>query len=311
MRVDQMIVRVSLLSLLALPWGAAAGPRRQVARVSFGTSCIDGNNNAACGDAADTPLVDALDRNGLYLDAEHGAHSGLVLEGTVSLPEFVFVAVTRDIHVSGSLEINAGDIGATFETLRGNVAIAPKTTIIARNSLNFFTETSSSTMTLGRQMTVTLSGINVEIGFGGSGTLHVETGQSFKVSGSGSANVRLKGDSGVQIDPGQTFSGTNRGGLYVSAGSDLIVTNLKCRTGYIIFQVYGSAAHPGPRNIVVRDSSLNQSYRHGNLKMLSESPSLGSVLIDHTTIVSAGNGGGIINPLATCVAASAPSWVCQ
>ena len=305
------VTRLLVLALIGLSASAQAGPRRKSTRVSYGTSCIDGNNNGACGDAADVPLSAAIDANGLYLDGEHGSHSGLVLQGNVSLPEFVFVNVARDINVSGRLEVNAGDLGATFQSLRGNVQIAPATQIVARNSLSFFTATPSSTMTLGRGTTSTLSGVNVELGFGASGTLHVETGQTFRVSGSGSANVRLKGDSGVQIDPGQTFSGTNRGGLYITAGGDLTLTNLTCATGYVILRAYGSAAHPGSRNIVIRNSTLHETYRHGNLKILAETPSLGTVLLDHSTIITENLGGNVINPPATCVASVAPSWACR
>ena len=302
---------ILVLSLITVSAPVQAGPRRKSTRVSYGTSCIDGNNNAACGDAADVPLGDAIDANGLYLDGEHGSHSGLVLQGDVSLPGFIFVNVTRDITVSGRLEVNAGDLGAIFQSLRGNVTIAPATQIVARNSLSFYSVTSSSTMTLGRGTNTTLSGINVELGFGASGTLHVETGQTFKVSGSGSANVRLKGDTGVQIDPGQTFTGTNRGGLYITAGSDLTLTNLTCKTGYVIVRAYGSPAHPGARNIVIRNSTLLQSYRHGNLKIIAESPTLGTVLLDHTTIITEAAGGNVINPPATCMGSVTPAWACQ
>jgi hypothetical protein len=310
-QVHHLAFGLCLFSLVATVTSVHAGPRRQTTPVSYGASCIDGNNNAICGEASDTPLAQAIDANGLYFDTDHGSHSGLVLQGSVSLPGFTYIQVTRNITISGSLEVNKGDIGAYIQTVRGNISIAPRTLIVARNSLGISSSATTSSITMGSQTSVTLSGINAEIGIGSAGTLHVESGQVFKVSGSGSANVRLKGENGLQIDPGQTFSGTNRSGFYLTAGSDLNVTDLTCRTGYIIFRASGSAAHPGPRDIVIRNSKLTQTYRHGNLKIFSESPALGRIRLDHSTVVTVNPGGGIINPPATCVATTAPVWACQ
>ena len=223
--------------------------------MSYGASCIDANNNGLCGDAGDVPLGQAIDANGLYLDAEHGSHSGLVLQGAVSLPVFLYVQVTRDIHVSGTLEVSTDSLGPNFQTLRGNITVSPRTTIIARTSLTFGTTSSSATIDIGEHTTITASGNNVDVAFGSNGTLHVGTGQSYKTSGGGYANIHLKGANGVQIDPGQSFIGTGRGGYYISSGGDLDLTEVTCKAGYMIISAYGSPAHPGGRSIATIDGS--------------------------------------------------------
>lgn len=293
---------------------AGAGPRRDGGSKgvpNYGTSCIDGNANGVCTDASDIPLGRAIDANGLYIDSDHGSRAGLVLQGGVTLPNFIHVQVTRDIIVTGSVDTLGTDLGASFLTLRGNVMIAPRTTLTARTPLEFGTVATSSKTDVGAGCSLTVSGNNTDLTISSNGVLHVGTGQKIQISGAGYANIRFNGFNGTVVDPGQTITGSNRGGLYISSGGDLTLQDVNFRGGYFIVRAYPSLLNPGPRRLVIRDSHITQSYRHGNLKVLADVPPMGSVVIDHTSIVTANTSGGIVNPPALCISSTAPIWACN
>lgn len=297
------------LALVAAP--AAAGPSRGTPGSSYGTSCIDANNNGACGDAGDLPLGQAVDAGGMYLDSQHGSHSGLVLQGDVSLPAFLYVQVTNDIVVSGSVTESGDEVGATLQTVRGNITIAPHSSITATNSLTFETVGARSTFDIGPGTSARVSGDSVDLQFKASGSLHVGANQTYTVSGGGYANLWLDGANGLQVDPGQKFTASNHGGIIMNAGSDLTLANVSWKAGYISIDAFGSDAHPGARHVVITDSTLGQTYRNGAFQIYADTPALGSVLVDHSKIVARNPYGGIVNPLATCIASTAPAWVCQ
>jgi hypothetical protein len=293
----------------------AAGASTRTPPVSYGTSCVDGNNNGACGDAADTPLAQAIDANAMYLDGRHGGHSGLVLQGGVHLPPFVYLQVTKNIVISGSVSEAGDDIGGTIETLHGDIAVAPATTFTLTTSLEMNAYDPASTLDVGAGTKAKVSGDSVDFTYHAYGALHVAANQDYTISGGGYTNVNFYGLQGLTVDPGQSFKGPNHGAYVMNGGSDLTLDHVVWKAGYVLINVFGSDTHPGARNLVIRDSTLNQIYKNGNMKVYADTDrdngALGTIIVDHSTLTAKDFDGGIFNPLATCVASTAPSWACK
>jgi hypothetical protein len=313
--VNRLFAFSLVLALLFVGAPVAAGAATRTTPVSYGTSCIDGNNNGVCGESADTPLAQALDANGMYLDGQHGSHSGLVLQGGVHLPDFVYLQVTKNIVISGSVSESGEDIGGSIETLHGNIAIAPATNFALTTSLDITAYDAASTIDVGAGTKAKVSGDTVDFTYHSYGALQVEANQNYTISGGGYTDVNFYGMQGLTVAPGQSFTGPNHGSYLMAGGSDLTLDHVKWKAGYVLINVFGSDAHPGARNLVIRDSTLNQIYKNGNMKVYADTDrdngALGTILVDHSTLTAKDFDGGIFNPLATCIASTAPSWACQ
>lgn len=300
---------LALLLIVGIAVPAAAATRTRP--VSFGTSCIDGNNNGACGDSADTPLAQALDGNGMYIDAQHGSHSGLVVQGGVHLPDYINVEVTKNIVISGLVSEAGDDIGGTFDTLHGNITVRPGTAFALTASLYLDTYDPASTIDIGAGSKANVSGDNVDLSYRSSGTIHVGPFQNDVISSGGYAGVDFYGVNGLTVDPNQTFKGSNHGSFQMYGGSDLTLDHVNWNAGYVLINLAPSSAHPAAPNLVVTNSTLVQKYKNGNMHIYADTNLLGTIRFDHSTLVAKDLTGAAIIPSATCVVSTAPLGACS
>lgn len=299
---------------LAAMVAPAAHAATRTPKVSYGTSCIDRNRDDVCTYPADVKLGDALDANGMYRDATNTS-SNLIVQGDVSLSNFIYLQVNGDILISGNVKMSGDDVGATIETLKGNVTIAPKTTFNITDSLSLQSYSTQSTFEVGTGTSAKVSGDTVDFELRSNGSMHIGAGQNWTISGGGYANVEMYGLNGMQLDPLQSFRGSNHGLFSIDAGSDLDMSHVNWKAGYVLINVTGSDAHPGPRHLTIRDSTLNQIYKNGNMKIYADTDrnngALGRIDITNSTLIAKDPDGGIVSPLAHCDATTvAPTWVC-
>lgn len=291
------------IALCAIAVPAVAATRTPP--ISYGSSCIDGNNNGQCGDSADTPLAKALDQYGMYNDANHGSHSGVVLQGGVVFPDGVVIVVNNNVTVQGSIAAYNGDLGATIESIHGNATIAPSTTFVAHNSIDFITNDQRSNIDIGAGTTANVAGDNVILKFDSYGTLHLGANQHDTIRGGGYTDVWYMGRQGARVDSGQTFKGPNHGGYHIYANSDVTLDNVNWKSGYVYVDAING------HTIVVRNSTLNQTYKNGAMRLLSDVNVAGHIVFDHSTVSVKDVDGSLIDPAATCIASTAPAWACQ
>jgi hypothetical protein len=300
---------LALLLIVGIAVPAAAATRTPP--VSYGTSCIDGNVNGVCGDSADTPLAQALDSNTMYLDSQHGSHSGLVLQGGVHLPAFIYVQVTKNIVISGSVSEAGDDLGGTLETVHGNIIVRSGSEFSLRSSLSLNAYDAASTIDIGAGSKATVSGDMVDLSYHSYGTVHVGSNQNDTISGGGCANINFVGNNGLSVDPNQTFKGPNHGAYEMAGGSDLTLDHVNWNAGYVLINLIPSNAHSGAPNLVVTNSTLVQKYKNGNMHIYADTNLLGTIRVDHSTLVAKDLDGAAIIPSATCVASAAPPGACS
>lgn len=288
---------------------AGAGPRGKAP--NYGTSCIDGNNNGQCGESADTPLKDALDAQGMYLDTRHGSHSGLVIQGGVSFPAFGMIIVTNDITISGAVKSSGDNTGMTLQSFKGNVNVKPGTAFTVSNDLFIRAYGAQAKITIGAGGTAKVSGEWTSLDFGSTGTVHVGTNQKWN-TGNGYSGVSLRGQSGVTVDPVQSWSGGSHGEIQIASGGDVTLSKLNFKMGYLLMNAYGSDANPGGRTVTIKDSTMTQTYRNGAFRIIADTDrgngALGKINIVNTTIKAKTS--DVVNPMASCTNSTAPIWVC-
>src|SRR5690242_8939735 len=95
------------------------------------------------------------------------------------------------------------------------------------------------------------------------------------------------------LDPIQSFQGPNHGSYSIDAGSDLDMSHVNWKAGYVLINVFGSPAHPGARHLTIRDSALNQIYKNGNMKIYDDTEAIGRIDISNSTLTAKDPDGGI------------------
>jgi hypothetical protein len=298
----------AVVAALAVAGPAGAGPRTK--GLTYGTSCIDGNNNGTCGDAADTPLAAAL-QDGYYNDSQHGAHSGLVIQGGVSFPAFGMIIVTNDIVISGAVKSSGDNTGMTLQSFKGNVTVKPGTAFTVSNDLFIRAYGAKAKIDIGAGGTAKVSGEWTSLDFATVGTVHVGTNQKWN-TGNGYSGVNLRGQAGVTVDPVQSWSGGNHGEVVIGSGGDVTLSKVNFKMGYLLVNAYGSDANPGGRTVTIIDSTMTQSYRNGAFRISADTDrgngALGKINIVNTTIKAKTS--DVVNPMANCSNTTAPMWVC-
>jgi hypothetical protein len=265
-------------------------------------------------------LGDVINSFGQYVATDQDT-SNLILSGGVVLPPSLQVVVNGDIIVSGSITTTGDDVGVTFSTQGGktkggvprggDVWIAPHTSFKVTSDLTFESIDPSKTMHVGTATTAEVSGDSLDFSFQSHGFLQVDAGQNWKIKGGGYADVNLYGYQGVQLDPMQSFVGPNHGSYSIWAGSDLTLSHVNWKAGYVLIYVAQRDSHPVARHLTIEDSTLDQIYRNGNMHIYNDDQVLGQTDINNSTVMQKNPDNAIVNPQAHCDATTvAPPRTC-
>ena len=309
-----VVAAAALVAAIAVANPAGA----RTATTAWGSSCLDGNNNGACGDAADKPMAQAT-AGGYYNELGTAKRSGIVLAGVVSLPSFTYIAVNGDISIAGTITIKA-DM-AFFTSGSGRVTVADNTVINSTGDVRVEAN-GAATSTIGNN--VKLSEIaqetNGALQFSSAGSITVGSKQVWKAGGDyGAIDIRANKGT-LTVAPGLAFSGPNHAELSLSSGTDLVLDKLTHKAGYLF--VWAGQKNSGlatqyhqQYTLDIRNSSMNQTYGNGELwiKNVGKAP-VSRTSFTNNTIVSKATDGPDVFPQADCTntkvtLAATASWI--
>lgn len=100
----------------------------------------------------------------------------------------------------------------------------------------------------------------------------VETGVQFVLSGAGYSNMIVNGDV-VGVAPNITATTSGRGSFTLISGADLTLQHWNVKAGYLHIESYSDNTSPSAKHVRIEDSTLNQTYVHGDYRVLA-GPSL-------------------------------------
>jgi hypothetical protein len=284
-----------LLPLLVLALCAATMPARaQTAPAAF----VDLGDDGVY-DPGDIPLDQFLapDSIGFNQWVAQGAYkpTGRPVGVVIQSRWLVGTGVYHQIVVSGHIRVH-GDIVATrdetsvaFTTLGGDVDIAPRVKLSGRGDLSFQT-LQGGRITVGDGVQLGTRGETATALLDSSGPLTLGTGVRGTLQGGGYADIMLLARNGITVGDGLAVKAPNHGGFHIIVNGDLDLTNASIRAGYIDLEAVSDAAHPLGAHVHLADSSLLQSYRNGDFRILAgvnqrtRTFAPDAILLDHTSV---------------------------
>src|SRR5262249_36645715 len=100
----------------------------------------------------------------------------------------------------------------------------------------------------------------------------VDSTAVFLMKGGGYSTLSLNGDR-VTIAPDVQITTPHRGAATIVSGSDLTLQRLAMKAGYVHIESYSDKSSPTAKHVLLEDSTVNQTYFHGDLRILA-GPSL-------------------------------------
>lgn len=236
-------------------------------------------------DASDLPLAPFVGSGAYGFNAyvaqpgysPSGRPVGLVIDQRLLLgaSESIDILVTGHIRVRADIVVSRSEVMARFTTVGGDVDVAPGVTVSGRGDLVFETRDGGD-IRVGDGGRFATRGDLATVGFDADGTLTVGAGVELQLRGGGYAIIVLHGRDGVTMAPGVEVRAPAHGSLMLLSGTDLALSDLRVKAGYIDIEAYTDAGHPEAKRIAVTASRLQQSYKNGDFRMIAAADLRGS-----------------------------------
>jgi hypothetical protein len=272
MRVSVVRLFVLLLPLLAAPPAHALEPA---------DAFVDVDRNGVFS-GSDVPLADFATEDGLEFNELQPAPGwtprpqpvDVVIAAPLTLPlqktrepVYLTIFVRGNVTIAGHVTLKRPQSEAFIVSLEGDIRIAPGV------RLNGNGDVSLRTYGAGRKITV---GTGALVGSKGDSAItsltaplvEVETGAQFVLKGGGYSHVALSGDR-VAIAPGVTWKTPHRGSMAIISGSDLGLSQLAVKAGYVHVEAYSDSTSPAAKRVRIEDSTIDQTYFHGDIRVLA------------------------------------------
>jgi len=193
---------------------------------------------------------------------------GLVIQGPLVLTNwYLDFQVTGDIRFRGKLESKAADAVIAFRSIGGNVYVEPGAVIVGSGQMEIGAITGN--LRVGKKAQLTNKGSQADLDLDAGNELYVETGAVLGTSGNDYPTVSLWGNEKLTLEPGVKFTGGSHATIALTSLADIALDKVSITSGYIRIEAYADAAHPTAKRIVVKNSTLSQTYKNGDFRMLA------------------------------------------
>lgn len=193
--------------------------------------------------------------------------------GLVVQRAFAFASETNMFILSGDIRIGANitatkpDTYVSFATLGGDITIAPKV-VVAGNGDVIFQTYERGDVTVGAGARFSTKGEFSGVTFNADGALVVGKAPIFTLSG-GYNSISLRARDAISIAPGLSMKGPNHAYFDILCECDILVPEATVKSGYIHIEAYASVRNPQAKRVHVARSTLNQTYRNGDFRIIS------------------------------------------
>lgn len=242
---------------------------------AFDESFVDVDNDGTW-TAGDLPLADFLGPDSIGFDATTaqpgwkpvGHPVGIVLQGKTYITNwYVVLQATGDIHVRGRFQVKARDSVVTLRSLGGDVLVEDRASVKGSGELDLHAP--AGDVRIGERAKLANKGSLADLRLDAGNELFIASGASLRAQGGSYPAVSLWATEKLTIEPGVRLQGGSHATVAMTASTDIELTDVTIRAGYVRFEAYTDAAHPDAKRVVVRDSSIAQTYRNGSLRIIA------------------------------------------
>lgn len=195
---------------------------------------------------------------------------GLVVRNPLTLDaDFVqqFI-LTGNIRILASIKVTKADTFVSFTTMGGDITIAPKVAIAGNGDVDF-QAFNGGDITLGEGSTYTTRGEFSTVGFDADGAMSVGSKVAFKLSGNGYNAISVHARDALTFGTGVTSAIPGHGYFDIMCSCDITLQKANLKSGYIRLEAYSSPRHPEAKHVRVVDSSLSQTYKNGDFRVIA------------------------------------------
>jgi hypothetical protein len=179
----------------------------------------------------------------------------------------VTILVRGNVTIAGNLTIRRPESSVYLATLGGVIWVAPGVRVEGNGDVDLRAYGPLGAVVVGAgarlstqddASTVTLLGFLVA----------VDRDAQFVLSGAGYNHVHL--NAGIMlVGPNVGFTTGGRGSVALISGANLSLPRLSVRAGYIHIEAYSDQSSPSAKQIRIEDSTLTQTYVHGDYRVLA------------------------------------------
>jgi hypothetical protein len=197
-----------------------------------------------------------------------GRPVGLVVERPIVFAnETNLFIMSGDIRIGGNVSASKPDTYVSFSTMGGDIVIAPKV-VVAGNGDVVFETYNGGDVIVGDGTRFSTKGEFAGVTLNANGALLVGKAAAFSLSG-GYNSIALRANEAMSIAPGLTMKGPNHAYFDILCNCDISLTDANVKSGYIHIETYATLARPAAKKIYVARSTLAQTYRNGDFRIIT------------------------------------------
>jgi hypothetical protein len=195
---------------------------------------------------------------------------GLVVRAPITLSgDFVqqFI-MTGNIKILANVKVAHADTFVSFATTGGDITIGPKVVVAGNGDITFQTFNGGD-ITLGDGSSYSTRGEFNSVGFDADGSMAIGSKVAFKLSGNSYNAVNVNARDALTVGTGLTSSIPGHGYFDFLCSCDFTLQKANLKSGYIRMEAYSTDRHPQAKHIRIVDSSLNQTYKNGDFRIIA------------------------------------------
>jgi hypothetical protein len=239
-------------------------------------SFVDADNNGVWS-TGDVPLSQFLGPSSFGFNAlaaqpgwkPKSGPVGLVIQGPLVLTNwYLDFQVTGDIRFRGKLESKAVDAVIAFRSLSGNIYIEPSAVIVGSGQMEL--TAIAGDLRVGKKAQLSNKGSQSDLDLDAGNELYIETGAVFSSASNDYPLISIWGTEKLTLEPGVKFTGGSHTTISLTSMNDIALDKVSITSGYIRIEAYADEAHPAAKRILVTNSTLSQTYKNGDFRMIAK-----------------------------------------
>jgi hypothetical protein len=182
-------------------------------------------------------------------------------------PVYLTILVRGNVTIAGHVTLKRPLSEAFIVSLEGDIHIAPGVRVNGNGDVALRTYGAGRKITVGEGALVGSKGDSATTSLTAP-LVEVETGAQFVLKGGGYSHLYLTGDR-VAVAPDVGIKTPHRGAAAIISGSDLMLSRLAVKAGYVHIEAYSDQTSPAAKRVRLEDSTVGQTYFHGDLRVLA------------------------------------------
>jgi hypothetical protein len=176
--------------------------------------------------------------------------------------------VSGDIRIMADVKVSQADTFVSFSTIGGNITIGPKVSVSGNGDMDFQTFNGGD-ISVGDGASFTTRGEFNTVSLDADGVMTLGSKLAFQLAGTGYNAINIHAHDAITIGPGMTTRIPNHGYFDLLCNCDVTLPKANFRSGYIRIEGYSSARHPEAKHVRVTDSTLTQTYKNGDFRIIA------------------------------------------